>query len=33
MSMEQAGHKSLPVMRRSIRRGSLFTENAAKVGP
>jgi hypothetical protein len=31
--MEQTGHKSLPVVRRYIRRGSLFTENAAaKVG-
>jgi len=31
--MEQTGHKSLPVVRRSIRRGLLFTENAAaKVG-
>jgi len=31
--MEQTGHKSLPIVRRYIRRGSLFTENAAaKVG-
>jgi len=31
--MEQTGHKSLPVVRRYIRRGSLFSENAAaKVG-
>jgi hypothetical protein len=31
--MEQTGHKSLPVVRRYIRRGSLFTDNAAaKVG-
>ena len=27
--MEQTGHKSLPVVRRYIRRGSLFAENAA----
>jgi len=27
--MEQTEHKSLPVVRRYIRRGSLFTENAA----
>jgi site-specific recombinase XerD len=31
--MEQTGHKSLPIVRRYIRRGSLFTENAAaKIG-
>ena len=31
--MEQTGHKSLPVVRRYIRRGSLFSDNAAaKVG-
>ena len=31
--MEQSGHKSLPIVRRYIRRGSLFTDNAAaKVG-
>ena len=27
--MEQTGHRSLPVLRRYIRRGTLFTENAA----
>ena len=27
--MAQTGHKSLPVLRRYIRRGSLFTDNAA----
>jgi integrase len=27
--MNQTGHKSLPVLRRYIRRGSLFTDNAA----
>jgi len=31
--MEQIGHKSLPVVRQYIRRGSLFSDNAAaKVG-
>jgi integrase len=31
--MRQTGHKSLPVLRRYIRRGSLFTDNpAAKLG-
>jgi hypothetical protein len=27
--MRQTGHKSLPVLRRYIRRGSLFNDNAA----
>jgi len=27
--MNQTGHKSLPVLPRYIRRGSLFTDNAA----
>src|SRR5207244_7375548 len=27
--MNQTGHKSLPVLRRYIRRGTLFTDNAA----
>jgi site-specific recombinase XerD len=27
--MSQTGHKSLPVLRRYIRRGSLFNDNAA----
>jgi hypothetical protein len=27
--MNQTGHESLPVLRRHIRRGSLFNDNAA----
>jgi hypothetical protein len=29
--MNQTGHKSLPMVRRYIRDGSLFTDNAAAV--
>ncbi len=30
--MAQTGHKSLPMVRKYIREGSLFTQNAAEVG-